>query len=1045
MKRSHFNRRAKKKEDSNQCLPFFSHKKRDVNEWNFKSLKKSFLLEFFKRYRTNPISRAFVSDQKIATILSAVKVPMEHPLFLSRIFAFVARIRKARQTEDDRLRALIEEEYEELSRRLDRSAIQESCSVRNILRTRQLAMFLIDDKGELNAHLLAKVIALLKENLYSLGPNRHHDAKRQEHILNVLHLLDTNKDLVRALKKIGRPYLNKHAEEFIRETLQLPSTVVIQDAHTRRAVLSAWLCYLRQNIGSCFATAPAEVVHDEQPALFLQDITDLLATGRLKRTFSGVEYSVPLSASWGIGDLKKPLIIKHLSSGIQPELWYSPGLMAAFEVVGLLKKDERIKNKIQQLKEWIIPLLNQSDPYLPYSITSAEEIIRTLLLQSLHLTEQQVKDYQNRPRSMIQSQLIVHSTHSSKEGGVGERCANFIYQFEVAKNAFKSLADNALLKAWEFTLASFSETKLEFTRWNLYSSLGMGTQEPGGIGQCIYQVVQKKLDVVNRQVEELNNEYEVLYTQVKMAESRMRHASTEKEVQWLKIEYQSRVSELYSLQEMRDERQSQARELVNLYESLYQLYLELFKDYFQEVYDADMQGVITGPFDDSPAGFRLVYKHGRSNTSQWTRIQNQYEFIDALASFFVATEPQILAELDSKSLERDLSEIVTAIINHIKTKEFLETAFHRMAAAHQAPLIANPLDHLEQIEKKPWVYTSGGTMNTLVSCYYCIEGKPKEVERWVENETELLVFFADTLKQMSPGLLEPYLSGKRKSMLMQSPTHAFLLKPTHSPFKETWTNEEFTYTAIRDRFIKPVEVFISQMLLDEPMLHFLIEQFLGKVPENYKPRFKSLFAHVSGPLNPTFFRDYLVETLIQDRGLRYGTRPVLSSDEIDGFLYSELPLFYSYELKDRIHQILILLPGIDSQQVDDILDLYDKVSLSPGRIIMTANQLQDICKALLCLYQLKTTTSVDYPFYISQAAQKLGFAMPAPLIFADSNWVKDLFAFVVNPGTGRLDFWCVDYIGRQGFPLVSWKPWLNGSRPDLKWGIYVYPPQYGQV
>ena len=90
---------------------------------------------------------------------------------------------------------------------------------------------------------------------------------------------------------------------------------------------------------------------------------------------------------------------------------------------------------------------------------------------------------------------------------------------------------------------------------------------------------------------------------------------------------------------------------------------------------------------------------------------------------------------------------MTGIIHHVKTKEFLESAFHRMAIAHQAPLIKDPLEHLDQIEKKPWVYTSGGTMNTLVSCYYRIEEKPKEVEKWVESEMELLVYFADTLSK----------------------------------------------------------------------------------------------------------------------------------------------------------------------------------------------------------------------------------------------------------------------------------------------------------
>lgn len=195
-----------------------------------------------------------------------------------------------------------------------------------------------------------------------------------------------------------------------------------------------------------------------------------------------------------------------------------------------------------------------------------------------------------------------------------------MFLFEESKNAFKSLTDNALLKSWEFTLASFSETKLEFTKWNLFASLGLGTNEPGGIGECIYQNIQRKLEVANRQVEEFQTEYEIVFEYVKMIEGRMRLASTEKELQWLKTDYQSRMSEFYTLEEMRDNAKRKSQSLVNLYDALYQVYQNLFQDYFQEVYDPDMQEVSLGPFDDSPAGFRLP-RYGRSNTSQWTKLK----------------------------------------------------------------------------------------------------------------------------------------------------------------------------------------------------------------------------------------------------------------------------------------------------------------------------------------------------------------------------------------------------------------------------------------
>lgn len=975
-------------------------------------------------------------------ILSLVKSSVDNPLFYPRIFALVDK-KKRKEKNQEPFASLIEE-YELLSRRIERSQIQEGCSVRNVLRSRSLAKLLIDEKGEFNLSILPNLITFFKKHLYSLGPVRQYDGKRQEHILKVLELLNTQKDYSRLFKKFSRPISNKWVDELIRYTLSLPNHISITDAHTRQAVLAAWFCYLRQNVGSCFATAPAIIIHDEQPELFLQDLYDLISTGRLKRTFGGIENSVPLSASWGSGDLKKPIVIRQTSKDITPEIWYSPGLIAAFEAIGFLKKEDSLKDKINQLKGWILSIMKQrqSDVFT----ISAEEVIRKILLINLNLTEKQLTEYESRSRGMLQSQIFLHvPSQSSGQGAVGERSANFFHLFELAKNSFKSLSDIALLKAWEYTLASFSDVKYEFTRWNLYASLGLSSNEQGGIGQCIYQNIQHKLDQANRKVQDIQGEYEVVYTQVKTLESRMRHASTENEVQWLKIEYQSRANEFYFLQEKRDEAQHKASSLVNLYDNLYKIYIELFKDYFQEVYDADMQEVSVNPFDDTPAGFRLIYKHGRSNTSQWTRIKNQFDFIESLVSFFVATEPQISHLLEEKKIEKDLSDVVTAIINHIKTKEFIESAFHRMAIAHQAPSIKDPLNHLDQIEKKPWAYTSGGTMNTLVSCYYRLEDKPKEIEKWVENEMELLVYLADTIKQIPPRFMDPYLKEQRQSMLMQSPTHAFLFKPMLNPFKETWSNDEFTYTFIRDHFIRPSEIFIEQLLLNDEMIEEIIRELSEKVPENYLPRFKSVFSKIHGPLNPIFFREYLIDTLARDRGLRYHSQPILSIEEIDRYLYSTLPLFPLFELKERLSKIFSELPAFSSTKVSQILNLFDQSSLSKReRLYLGASHLQNIAKALLCLFELETTSSFDYHLYISLICQKLGLAIPRPLLFADSNWMKDMFGFVVNPGTGKLELWRVDYTGSTGYPMNSWKQWLDGSRSDLRWSVYTKPFQYGQ-
>ena len=330
-----------------------------------------------------------------------------------------------------------------------------------------------------------------------------------------------------------------------------------------------------------------------------------------------------------------------------------------------------------------------------YLAISAEEILQKILLHANQIKESDVEDYLNRPQQMIQNMMMIQA---SPMGGKGAACAHYLEQLEAANSAFKIIADNALLKAWEYTLASFAETKANFARWNLYSSLGLGPKEPGGIGKQLFETIQHKLDICNNKVQAIQSEYEQLFVQVKYLESRIKNAS-EKEAQWLKIEYQSKKSEFYALEELRDRTSSKARSIAASFEVLIDLYDSLFPQYFQEIYDADMQGIEQGQYDDSPAGFRLLYKHGRSNTSLWTLIQNANEFIQALVSFFPATENEIAADNRLSAIRDELGEIVTQVITHVRSQEFIETAFDRMAAAHHTRKIEKPLEHLEKIEK----------------------------------------------------------------------------------------------------------------------------------------------------------------------------------------------------------------------------------------------------------------------------------------------------------------------------------------------------------
>ena len=969
-------------------------------------------------------------------IANSIKLPLTDPRFLPNIFKVLAKQR--RQTANNKLERIMLEDYDEISRRLDRSKIQESVSVRNILRTRRLATMLIDDKGELNKDLVVQAINILKDNLYSLGPDRQFDAKRQEQILRVLQGLQTKKELYLLLKKISKPFSHKHAEQLIRDTLQLPANTIINDAMTRRAVLSAWLTTLRQNVGSCFATAPAIIIHDEQPELFLKDLNDLLSTGRLTRTFGGVEYSVPLCPSWGVGDTRKVFPIPRDLQTTDFLIWQSPGFLQALEDIGLVDSSLSLKQKVYKVRELLISIMKKWEGKEQIVMGSVEDIFKRLLMDNLGLRKQDLEDYENRPRTMLYSSLMIQVPKSAVgSGGKGEASSHFYQLLELANNTFKGFADNALLKSWEFTLASFSESKASFARWNLYSSLGLGPDEAGGIGNYIFTEIKVHLDQTNAKVQEMQFEYEQVYSQLKYMESRVKHAS-EREAQWLRAEYQAKANEFYTLEEVRDKIHAKARRLASMYDVLIELYDAKFPVYFQEVYDPDMHDVQVGPYDDSPAGFRLLFKHGRSNTSQWTPIKNANEFTDALSTFFTATENEITSDDRLAGLEQDISTIITGVVNHIKTQEFIDTAFYRMAKAHNTPIVKNPLENLDKIEKKPWAYTSGGTMGTLVSCYYKREQKPTEVGRWVENETELDVFLLDTLKQIPPKLSKEF-DNPNFSMLMHSPTHAFLLKPSRWPFREGWQSDLYTYTWVRDNFVQPMKSFVDNQMLDSQMIETMISRLAICLPENYRHHFKNVFSALHTKMSPSDFRQYIIHSMSSDRGFRGS---YLAPEEIDSMLFSNLPFFPSIQLRERLENIIEKLPGLATPQMNALKTLASDLTDSIPSEMLGAKDLKNAALALLALGSGKTSTPIDFQWQVSLAAQQLGYAMPTPLIFADTNWVKDEFGFVVNPGNEKLELWRLDYTGSVGMPMSSWKMWMDGSRKDITWGIYTRPYEY---
>lgn len=304
-------------------------------------------------------------------------------------------------------KSLVSNQYVEVSKSLEKSYVQEAVSVRNVLKARAFAISLIKDNGELDFQLLSDIIDELKNNLYSFGPNRDADAPRDEHILSLLEKLKSNLALQGLLKAVTKPYSHPYAEQIIKITLGLPLKGAVTDADARRAALSTLLCTLRQSVGSCFATAPAILIHREQPENFLKDLNELMNRGRISRVVAGYEYTAPLSTSWGAGDLKKNFILSRGLKIPSLEIWLSPGFIQALEEVNVLDKNESLQKKREKTKEILANLtLSWKEPG-DFFITNMEELLNHTLLEFYELKESDIEEYQNRNQGMIQSSLLM--------------------------------------------------------------------------------------------------------------------------------------------------------------------------------------------------------------------------------------------------------------------------------------------------------------------------------------------------------------------------------------------------------------------------------------------------------------------------------------------------------------------------------------------------------------------------------------------------------------------------------------------------------------
>lgn len=821
----------------------------------------------------------------------------------------------------------------------------EAIKARNLFRARHIASHIFDERGKL---VREKIEAALEENRFiELSPYHRIDVPMREWMAKGLKALSESESLREQINHFYKPVGLPFGDELIRLTLDLEKEALITDLHAKQAAVVSLLTYLRQNVGSCFATAPAIRILGEERELFLKDCQELLATGKMDRVVEGVEYSVPLSPNWGLG---------HLTYPVDPseEISHSWALSRALEASGITEAGDLLKNLS-----------------LP-SLFSYDLLLKKAIASFLRIDDEKLK--------IIEEQIATHLMHPGELMPASPETEEFTKRYELAKTKFLASTENALLRSWEYTLSSFSEAKAQFVGWNLYHSLGVDTDQPHGIGEGAFRFLTETIERLKVELTDYQAHYEGLFMEAKTLELRVKRGSSLNETDWSLMEYRSRVNEMEAVLAKRDLVHSKIERLAALYPLLIQEYSRLFPFYFQEIYDAGMHVETGSRFDDSPAGFRLLFKHGRSNPSTWTFIYNGQQFTDSLAQFFTMTEGQLLDSDLIKGLEKEFSELISVLILEIRSAQFLEHASQRCNKVHD--------------KGRPWEYVSGGSLTALLATFYGANRTKEPLKKVVEAPQELLIFLIETFKDHPPP----------ESVLATSPTHAFVVKPLLEDFKKSWQNSLYTYTWVRDNIFSPRLNFFETLSLRDAEIYALIE----KSP---LPSKKEVLERLSGPLNA--FE-------IMKRVGEYVQNPFLEN-QFETYLYNALPLFSGAELSQRVDKIL------------SYLSLEKKFALPEvrGTDILTAEDLRQ------AIYQAGGHFEKDPFKAIAWAMEKEAFAPPRAFIFADTNWAREFFAFHIGLKTAQLELVLSDYTGSFVRPLEQWRKYVDG-RIKEPWTLQLF-------
>lgn len=292
-------------------------------------------------------------------------------------------------------------------------------------------------------------------------------------------------------------------------------------------------------------------------------------------------------------------------------------------------------------------------------------------------------------------------------------------------------------------------------------------------------------------------------------------------------------------------------------------------------------------------------------------------------------------------------------------------------------------------------------MQSLVQAYYSRSEPLTEIAFLPRSELDLL----RGLEGMNKG----------QSLLMHSPTHAFILRLELLPEQAEKCAEENRLAAKKWAIGEEVQESIGHSLSE-------------KLPTAQRPLFLHLFRQKPFAETPPQLRQHLLDAL-----QKVSNSPK-SSVLVDSHLYEHTFLIPREVAKEALQSILQSFPMLSKNKIAQAILLVE-------RPFVGALELHQIAKSIVLEILRAPFSSFDWDETIAAEIRRFGLAYPHLILFADTNWSGWFFGFVSNLFTGHLELWRLNRIGTQGFPMSDWKPWFS-QQNQTPWILLPRAAQY---